>query len=78
MDEGSGLSQLARLTEIDVDETGVSGAKDFFEAKMMQASAGSKFEMEVRMEQEEKKKEAHEKKLRQEAFRNKRAAFQTF
>ncbi len=53
------------------------GAKDFFEAKMMQASAGSKFEMEIRMEQEEKKKEALEKKRRQEAFRSKQASFQT-
>ena len=76
--EGSGLCQLARLTDIDVDETGVIGAKDFFEAKMMQASAGSKFEMEVRLEQQEKRRQAEEKKLKQEAFRNKRAAFQTF
>ena len=78
LEAGSGLCELARLTEIDVDETGVKGAKDFFEAKMMQAQAGSKFEMEMRLEQEEKKKQAEEKKVRQEAFRNKRAAFQTF
>lgn len=75
---GSGLAELARLAEIDVDETGVRGAKDFFEAKMMQASAGSKFEMEMRLEQEEKRRDAEEKKAKQEAFKNKRAAFQTF
>ncbi|GFO08247.1 histone-lysine N-methyltransferase SETMAR [Plakobranchus ocellatus] len=33
--EGSGLSELSRLTEIDVDETGVGGAKDFFQAKCL-------------------------------------------
>ena len=78
MEAGSGLSELARLTEIDVDEAGVKGAKDFFEAKMMQAQAGSKFEMELRLEQQEKKRQEEEKKSRQEAFKSKRSAFQTF
>lgn len=32
--EESGLSKLARLTEIDVVEVGVGGAKEFFEAKV--------------------------------------------
>lgn len=32
--EESGLNQLARLTEINVDEVGVGGAKNFFEAKV--------------------------------------------
>ena len=32
--EESGLSQLAKLTEIDVDLVGVGGAKNFFEAKV--------------------------------------------
>jgi hypothetical protein len=32
--EESGLSKLARLTEINVEEVGVGGAKDFFEAKV--------------------------------------------
>jgi hypothetical protein len=30
----SGLGQLASLSEINVDEVGVGGAKDFFEAKV--------------------------------------------
>lgn len=30
----SGLDQLAKLTEIDVNEVGVNGAKSFFEAKV--------------------------------------------
>lgn len=32
--EESGLSKLAKLTEIDVVEVGVNGAKEFFEAKV--------------------------------------------
>lgn len=32
--EESGLSKLAKLTEISVEEVGVGGAKDFFEAKV--------------------------------------------
>ena len=31
----SGLGQLASLSEVDVDEVGVVGAKDFFEAKVI-------------------------------------------
>lgn len=30
----SGLAQLAKLTEINVDQVGVNGAKEFFEAKV--------------------------------------------
>jgi hypothetical protein len=35
LDEDCGLSQLARLTEISVEEVGVNGAKTFFEAKVI-------------------------------------------
>ena len=34
LSEDSGLGVLARQCEIDVDEVGVGGAKDFFEAKV--------------------------------------------
>lgn len=34
LESDSGLGQLARLTEVDVDEVGVTGAKNFFEAKV--------------------------------------------
>jgi hypothetical protein len=44
----SGLSQLARLTEINVEEVGVTGAKDFFEAKIEQQRKTSKFHDEIR------------------------------
>jgi len=63
-----GLSALAQLTEIDVDEAGVGGAKDFFEAKAKAVSAGSKFEDEIKKEQEERK-------VQQEDARQKKAAF---
>lgn len=33
----SGLGQLAKLTEVDVDQVGVNGAKEFFEAKVRHA-----------------------------------------
>ncbi len=34
LSEDSGLSVLARQVEVNVDEVGVGGAKDFFEAKV--------------------------------------------
>lgn len=34
LQEDSGLGVLAKQCEIDVDEVGVGGAKDFFEAKV--------------------------------------------
>jgi len=63
-----GLNTLAQLTEIDVDVTGVGGAKDFFEAKAQAVSAGSKYEDEI-------KKEKEERKIQQEDARQKKAAF---
>lgn len=36
--EDSGLSVLARLSEIDVSTEGVKGAKSFFEAKVIDSS----------------------------------------
>ena len=40
LDLESGLGQLATLTEVDVDEVGVGGAKNFFEAKVNGAKPG--------------------------------------
>ncbi|KAL1021272.1 hypothetical protein UPYG_G00011000 [Umbra pygmaea] len=73
--EDSGLSVLARLSEIDVSTEGVKGAKTFFEAKVAAVTASSQFEAEIRQEQEEKKKQAEEKKQRQAAFKNLQSAF---
>merc|ERR1712203_614952 len=73
--EDSGLSLLAKQCEINVEEVGVGGAKNFFEAKIAAVRKTSKFEEEIREEQEEKKKEEEEKKLRQQAFKDRAALF---
>jgi len=75
LDLESGLGQLATLTEVDVDEVGVGGAKNFFEAKIAEAGKGSKFEQEIKEEQEEKKRAEEEKKSRQQQFRDRAALF---
>lgn len=72
----SGLSQLAALTEIDVDETGVGGAKDFFEAKIAEQKAGVKFEEEIKAEQEERKRIEDERRERLAAFKHKARMFE--
>ncbi|XP_023693294.1 EF-hand domain-containing protein D2 isoform X4 [Paramormyrops kingsleyae] len=73
--EDSGLHALARLSEIDVSTEGVKGAKTFFEAKVKAINESSKFEAEIRQEQEEKKKQAEDKKQRQAAFKELKSAF---
>lgn len=75
LEDGSGLSQLAKLAEVNVDEVGVGGAAKFFEAKVKEQTFSNKFEAEIRQEQEERKKAAEEAKARKEAFRAKQAAF---
>ncbi|CAG9827520.1 unnamed protein product [Diabrotica balteata] len=61
LEEDSGLAQLAKSTEIDVDKVGVNGAKEFFEAKIVELAKKSKFEDEIRLEQEERKRLEEEK-----------------
>uniref|UniRef100_A0A8D8T0N7 EF-hand domain-containing protein D2 homolog n=2 Tax=Cacopsylla melanoneura TaxID=428564 RepID=A0A8D8T0N7_9HEMI len=73
--EESGLSKLAKLTEINVDEVGVGGAKDFFEAKIRELRRTNKFEDEIREEQEERKREEEKKAQRRVAFQEKAALF---
>ncbi|XP_046753874.1 EF-hand domain-containing protein D2 homolog [Diprion similis] len=75
LDQGSGLGQLARLTEVDVDEVGVNGAKNFFEAKIDELRKANKFEDEIRMEQEDRKREEEERAARRAQFREKAALF---
>ncbi|KAJ8893654.1 hypothetical protein PR048_006254 [Dryococelus australis] len=47
LEEDSGLSKLAKLTEINVEEVGVGGAKNFFEAKhdLWQAVSRGKYSL---------------------------------
>ncbi|KAL1488934.1 hypothetical protein ABEB36_014720 [Hypothenemus hampei] len=75
LDETSGLGQLAHLTEIDVNEVGVTGAKDFFEAKINELSKLSKFEEEIRQEQDDRKKLEEEKLMRRQQFLEKASIF---
>lgn len=76
LEEESGLSKLAKLTEIDVEQVGVGGAKNFFEAKIEELRRGSKFEDEIRQEKEERLREEEERTQRRIAFKEKAAIFQ--
>ncbi|XP_068136775.1 EF-hand domain-containing protein D1 [Hyperolius riggenbachi] len=75
LDEDSGLMSLAKLSEIDVSTEGVKGAKNFFEAKVQALSSSSKFEAEIRAEQDERKRQEEEKKNRRAAFKELKSAF---
>ncbi|KAM9317216.1 EF-hand domain-containing protein D1 [Gastrophryne carolinensis] len=75
LDEDSGLMSLAKLCEIDVSTEGVKGAKNFFEAKVQALNSASKFESEIRAEQEERKRLEEEKKNRRAAFKELKSAF---
>jgi len=76
LDDDSGLSALAKITEVDIQEVGVDGAKNFFEAKIEQLKAQSKFETEVKREQEEKRRVETEKKEKRKEFAQKHAFFE--
>lgn len=75
LQEDSGLLALAKFSEIDVALEGVKGAKNFFEAKAQALSCSSKFEAELKAEQDERKREEEARRLRQAAFRELKAAF---
>merc|ERR1712071_111390 len=75
LDLDSVLGQLAKLSEVDVDEVGVTGAKTFFEAKIAEVTKGSKFADEIREEQEERKREEEDKMQRQISFKERAALF---
>ncbi|XP_032846493.2 EF-hand domain-containing protein D1 isoform X1 [Tyto alba] len=75
LEEDSGLLTLAKLSEIDVSIEGVKGAKNFFEAKVQALSSASKFEAEIKAEQDERKREEEERRHRRAAFRELKSAF---
>ncbi|XP_077008180.1 EF-hand domain-containing protein D1 [Tamandua tetradactyla] len=77
LQEDSGLMALAKLSEVDVALAGVQGAKNFFEAKVQALSSASKFEAELKAEQDERKREEEERRHRRAAFRELKAAFST-
>lgn len=63
------------VKSINVAEVGVGGAKNFFEAKMKEASKGLEFEQEIKAEQELKKKDREEAAARKAAFKARQAMF---
>ncbi|XP_056670836.1 EF-hand domain-containing protein D1-like [Monodelphis domestica] len=69
------LISLAKLSEINVAIEGVKGAKNFFEAKVYDLSMTSRFEAEIKAEQNARKQEAEDRKQRRALFRERRAAF---
>jgi Ca2+-binding EF-hand superfamily protein len=75
--EDSGLYDVYRLmSEIDVDKEGVKGAKNFFEAKIDELSQVSKYEREIRNEQEERRRLDEERRQRRIAFKATASLFQ--
>merc|ERR1711976_867592 len=70
LQEDSGLSLLAKQCEINVEEVGVGGAKNFFEAKIAAIRKTSKFE-----EEENRKREEEDRKRRQQQFKERAAMF---
>ncbi|XP_056675681.1 EF-hand domain-containing protein D1-like [Monodelphis domestica] len=75
LEEDSGLMSLAKLSEIDVAMEGVKGAKNFFEAKVHALSVTSRFEAEIKAEQNARKQEEEDRKHRRALFRERQAAF---
>ncbi|CAH0563622.1 unnamed protein product [Brassicogethes aeneus] len=77
LNEDSGLGQLAKLTEIDVDKVGVNGAKKFFECKIQELAKKSKFEDEIVQEQQERRRSEEERAIRRAEFLEKAALFKS-
>jgi hypothetical protein len=71
--QDKGLSLLAQQCEINVEEVGVDGAKNFFEAKIAAIRKSSKFEDEIKEEQENRKREEEDRKKRQQSFKDRAA-----
>jgi len=71
----TGVNDLIRQQSIEVHETGVRGAKDFFSAKISQQSLSNQAEQEIRAEQEQRKKAAEVERQRKADFKNRLALF---
>lgn len=71
----SGLSQLAKLTEINVDEVGVAGAKQFFQAKISELERDKNFLDEIRREEEERQRLEQQRRERKAEFKERAALF---
>lgn len=71
----SGIHDISKQQDINVHETGVTGARDFFSAKINQQSKSNTAEQEIRREQAQRKKTAEEERERKENFKNRMALF---
>ena len=61
--------------EINVGETGVKGAKYFFEAQALKQNTLTNFEREIREEQEQRRLVEEQKKKKREEFMAKKSIF---
>ncbi|XP_063725651.1 EF-hand domain-containing protein D2 homolog [Symsagittifera roscoffensis] len=73
-DDDSIFKKFAALTEVDVDEVGVKGARDFFAAKSRTAQDNS-LAAQIEMEREEAKRKEKEKQERREKMDQLRQRF---
>ena len=74
--QDSGLQKLFDcVMEIDVAETGVKGAKSFFEAQALRQQCSSNFEREIREEQEAKRRAEEQRRKQREEFMAKKIIF---
>lgn len=69
-DLADGIKNIADISDINVSETGVSGAKTFFTAKIIKQNQENKAEYEIKKEQESRKKEIKEAQQRKSSFKN--------
>ena len=75
LDETSALLQFVRMTEIDVSQSGVKGARDFFEVKIKE-SGDSGLSRIMEEERIRKQNEEEERKRRQAEMVRKISAFE--
>jgi hypothetical protein len=70
-----GLAAIAAASTVDVSEVGVGGAKAFFEARAAEQSKSSRFEAEIKADQEARREAAAAAAERKAAFAARRAQF---
>jgi len=73
--KSTGLLELAKVVSIDVQQEGVGGAKNFFQAKIEVQSLSKKNEDEIKAEQVEKKQQRVEAATRKADFKSKASMF---
>jgi len=72
---GNGVQKLAKQDDIDVATAGVSGAKNFFTAKIVQENRVNQAEREIRQAQAQRKQAEEVAKQRKSSFRSRISQF---